>query len=223
MRHRIAQVVFPCGPPSDPLVRISTWKVPVSAAGPSIYDAVDFLERVLFGDRRGAFERIEERVPLRSVVALHNVDGIRDVAQIEAMVRQIRAGGDILHPTGLPNVKVVMTEGGERVLFDGHHSLIAYLAAGRNYLDEIPHLIVHDGQGWVADREILVFFGPHSTELTASNWREHVINWQAPYDRQVCKRVQQDAGELFDSLVATGVLSARTPARCVEDSLASRV
>jgi hypothetical protein len=223
MCHRIAQVVFPCGSPADPLVMTSTWRVPVSAAGPSIYDTVDFCGRVLFRGRRGALEHVDERIPLRNIVTLHNLDGIRDVAQIKGMIRQIRDSGDILHSTGLPNVKLVRTTRGDRVLFDGHHSILAYVASGRDHLDEIPHLVVHDGEGWVTDVDILVFFGPHARELTESTWREHVVNWQAPYDRQVCRRMQQDAGELFDSLVTTGALPARTPAGCTEDPLAAGV
>jgi hypothetical protein len=100
MRHRIARTVFPCGLSSDPVVVVSTWRVPVPAARPSIYHTVDFVERLLFRGRCGSLKRIEERIPLRSIVALHNVDGIRDVAQIKAMLRQIRAGGDVLHSTG---------------------------------------------------------------------------------------------------------------------------
>jgi hypothetical protein len=204
MRHRIARTVFPCGLSSDPVVVVSTWRVPVPAARPSIYHTVDFVERLLFRGRCGSLKRIEERIPLRSIIALHNVDGIRDVAQIKAMLRQIRAGGDVLHSTGLPNVKLVSTVDGEWVLFDGHHTMLAYMGAGKDYLDEIPHLIVHNGCGCVSDGEILVFFGTHSRELTASTWRAHAINWQAPHGSQLCKRVQDNMGELFESLSEQG-------------------
>ncbi len=125
-----------------------------------------------------------------------------DVPQIAGMIRQVLAGGDLLHERGLPNVQVVVTAENETVLFDGHHTVMAYLATGRNYLDEVPHLVVHDGKRRVADREILVFFGTHSKELTPSDWRDYVINWQAPADRQLCRRVQGNVGELFDSLYA---------------------
>jgi hypothetical protein len=193
-------------------VRVSTWRVPLTAAAPSVYDTVEFLERALFCGGPGTVERAGERTPLGSIVTLHNADGIRDIAQIEDMIRQIRAGGEILHHTGLPNVKLVVTEDGEHVLFDGHHTVLAYMAIGRDYLEEIPHLIVHGEEGWVADRDILVFFGDHSRELLASNWREHVVNWQEPYDRQLCRRAHEDMGEVFDSLVASGLLPARPPA-----------
>jgi len=125
-----------------------------------------------------------------------------DVPQIGGMIRQVLAGGDLLRASGLPNVQVVVTSENETVLFDGHHTVMAYLATERNYLDEVPHLIVHDGKRRVADREILVFFGTHSKVLAPSDWRDYVINWQAPVDRQVCRRVQGNVGELFDSLHA---------------------
>ncbi|MHC4673575.1 MAG: hypothetical protein ACYTBZ_13915 [Planctomycetota bacterium] len=116
------------------------------------------------------------------------------------MIRQILVGGDVLRASGLPNVRVVVTPENETVLFDGHHTVMAYMATGCRYLDEVPHLVVHNGKGRVADREILVFFGAHSNELTPSNWRDYVINWQAPADRQLCRRIQGSVGELFDSL-----------------------
>jgi len=58
--------------------------------------------------------------------------------------------------------------------------------------------------GEVPDEEILVFFGEHKTELNSRNWREHVINWQAAKGNQLQKRVQNDMGELLDSLTPLG-------------------
>lgn len=49
------------------------------------------------------------------------------------MVKQIRTGKDILSPKGLPNIKLVKTEQSEWILFDGHHSLLAYIIAGKKY------------------------------------------------------------------------------------------
>ncbi len=117
------------------------------------------------------------------------------------MVKQIKSGKDILSPNGLPNIKLGKTEKSEWVLFDGHHSMLAYLIGGKKYLNEVPHLIVEDENGFVTNREILVFFGMHSKKLKDSDWRNHVINWQAPKETQLCKRVQKNIGELLDSII----------------------
>ena len=88
----------------------------------------------------------------------------------------------------------------EWILFDGHHSLLSYMIAGRTYLHEIPHLVIEDENCHVNDKEILIFFGTHSKKLNNSNWRKYVINWQAPKDRQLCKREQNNMGEFLDSI-----------------------
>ncbi|UCH09795.1 MAG: hypothetical protein JSU61_11350 [Fidelibacterota bacterium] len=166
----------------------------------TIYDAVDFFERSLFVTVPRRREQVTGRVRLREILNLHNVDGMRDVPQIRGMISQIRAGGDVLHATGLPNVKIVASRRGEWVLFDGHHTTVAYMATGRRYLDEIPHLIVREGPDPVKDSGILVFFGSHSKRLTPSTWRNYVINWQAPPEGQLCARIESTMCGLFESL-----------------------
>jgi hypothetical protein len=55
--------------------------------------------------------------------------------------------------------------------------------------------------GRIAERaRILVFFGMHSKKLIDSNWRNYVINWQSPNERQLSKREQNNMGELLDSI-----------------------
>ncbi|UCH63906.1 MAG: hypothetical protein JSU77_05560 [Fidelibacterota bacterium] len=202
MRYRTVVAAFPDRFSPEPVVRALASQVLIHAVGSTVYDAVDYFERALFRGGLGTPCRVTRRVPLRAITSLHNSDGMRDLPQIAGMIRQILAGGDVLHVSGLPNMKVVVTWENETVLFDGHHTVMAYLATGRNYLDEVPHLIVHDGKRRVADREILVFFGTHSKELTPSDWRDYVINWQAPADHQLCWRTQGNVGELFDTLYA---------------------
>jgi hypothetical protein len=204
-------------------VRVLTSQVPISAAGPTIYDAVDYFESVLFKDSFASPCRVAQRVPLRVITSLHNTEGIRELRQIGGMLRQVLAGGDVLRASGLPNVSVVMTSESETVLFDGHHTVMAYMAAGCNYLDEVPHLVVHNGSGCVEDREILVFFGTHSKQLTPSDWRDYVIDWQASADCQLRRRIQVSAGELFDSLcpqILEPGLDPRTPAGSVSGGTA---
>ena len=187
---------------------MSISRVPFSRTHMTIYDTVDFFEREIFlksGIKTvtTSTKCITNRVLLRNVISLHNNTGIKNTSQIKSMVQQIKAGSDVLSPTGLPNIKLVKTNPDDWVLFDGHHSMLAYMLAGRKYLDEIPHLIVEDEKNvFVSDKEICVFFGEHPTRLKEGNWREYVINWQAPKKKdQLQKRIQNNMGELLDSLI----------------------
>ena len=166
----------------------------------TIYETVDFFEKNIFQTTKTTNKKITGQVQLREIINLHNNMGIKNTPQIIAMVQQIKSGKDILSPSGLPNIKLVKTEQNELVLFDGHHSLLAYMLTGRKYLNETPHLIVENENGYVNDREIIVFFGKHSEKLKDLDWRRYVINWQAPEEKQLCKRIQKNMGELLDSL-----------------------
>ena len=198
--HRMVVAMFPDRFSPEPIVRVLTEQVSTSVAGATLYDAVDYFERTLFKRMTGISRRVEGRVPLRGIISLHNFDGLRDMPQIAGMINQILAGSEILHVSGVPNVKVVMTRDKETVLFDGHHTLMAYLATGHNYLNEVPHLVVHNRKHHVKNQEILVFFGIHSRKVKPACWRDYVINWQAPSDSQLCGRIQGNVGELFDLL-----------------------
>lgn len=182
--------------------RVCSALVPVEATEVSVYKTVEFFEHDLLQRAVATVQRIGYRVPLRSVINLHNHDGIRDLSQMEDMVHKIRTGNDILHPGGLPNVKLVRSTRGERVLFDGHHSTMAYIACGRTFLDEIPHLEVYGEGGFVTDQDILAFFGPHSIKIRhrSEDWRHWVVNWQTSEEKQLCGRIQGNMGELFDLL-----------------------
>lgn len=168
-----------------------------------IYDTVDvFKEKFLTSKIKFSSKKIKNCVPLKEVINLHNVDGIRDIGQVKVMVKKIKSGKDIFNTDGLPNIKLVKTKDEKWVLFDGHHSMLAYMLSGKKYLSEIPHLVVEDEKNeFVTDKEIFVFFGDHSSKLKDKNWRNFVINWQAPKERQLQKRIQKNMGELLDVLM----------------------
>jgi hypothetical protein len=198
MDYRFVKLVHPLKSKDMNLTRVSIVKVPLKNKGDSIYDTVDRFEKELGSKIKGITEQAKELVLLGGIINLHNVDGIKSMNQIETMVKKIKSGKDILSPSGLPNIKLVKTKQSEWILFDGHHSFLSYMIAGRTWLHEIPHLVVADENGYVSSKEILVFFGAHSKKLNDSNWRKHVINWQAPEERQLCKREQNNMGELLD-------------------------
>ena len=148
-------------------------------------------------------KEVKEPILLREIINLHSINGIKSMNQIRTMVKEIKSGNDILSPSILPNIKLVKTVQSEWILFDGHHSLLSYMIAGRTYLHEVPHFVIEDENGHVNDKEILIFFGMHSKKLNDSDWRKYVINWQAPKERQLCKREQNNMGELLDSCART--------------------
>ena len=165
----------------------------------TIYETVEKFEQDGSKIKQESKE-VREPIILREVINLHNSNGIKDLNQIKLMVKEINSGKDIISKRGFPNIKLVKTQHSEWVLFDGHHSLLSYMIAGRTYLHEVPHIVVQNENGYVDDEEIHVFFGKHSGKLRGTNWRQHVINWQATEEKQLSKREQNNMGELLDSI-----------------------
>jgi len=207
MKYRIVKLIYPHRSPNDNLISIFRFGVPFPKMGMTIYDTVALFEEEFIKEKEKCklqIEKCKNKIQLRDIINIHNANGIKYISQIEDMVLQIKSGKDVLSPSGLPNIKLVKTINDEWLLFDGHHSMLAYMVSGRKYLNEISHLIVEDEKnGYVSDEEILVFFGKHSKKLKGSNWKDYVINWQVPKEKQLCKRVQKNMGELLDSLNLT--------------------
>ncbi|MFH1323888.1 MAG: hypothetical protein ABIH64_01435 [Nanoarchaeota archaeon] len=202
MRYRIVKLIHPFKSKDNDSISISVSKVPFIKKDMSIYETVAFFEQKIFPKIKTSKKRVSNKIKLRDIVNLHNDDGIRKISQIESMLNQINSGKDVLMPSNLPNIKLVKTKKSEFVLFDGHHSLLAYMISGMKYLHEVPHLIVENKHGHVSAKEISVFFfGRHSEKL--KDWRKYAINWQAPKEKQLCKRIQDNLGEVLDSLVVS--------------------
>ena len=200
LNYRLVKLIHPCKSKDGKLTCVSSFKVHLKDKNNTIYDTVYHFEKESGSKIKETMEEVKKPVLLREIINLHNIDGIKSMNQIRTMVKKIKSGNDILSPSGLPNIKLVKTEQSEWILFDGHHSLLSYMIAGRTYLHEVSHFVVEDENGHVSDEEILIFFGIHSKKIINSNWRKYVINWQAPKERQLCKREQNNMGELLDSI-----------------------
>jgi len=200
MQLKFVKLIYPCKLQRNDKLKISTSKIQLTRLNMTIYDIVDYFEQNVFLKIKMTEQQIITKGPLRDIINLHNNTGIKDFSQIKSMITKIKSKKDILHQSKIPNIKLVKTKDNDWVLFDGHHSMLAYMYLNRKYLHEIPHLIVENEHGYVLDKDIFVFFGPHAIELTESTWRDYVINWQAPKEKQLCKRIQNNMGELFDSL-----------------------
>lgn len=156
-------------------------------------------------------EKSVERNPVKEITTLHNDTGISFDYRINNMAKKIESGKEILTPEGTPNAKLVTTKYDELVLFDGHHTALAYMLAGKKYLSEIPHLLVNspDNTG-ISDKEIHPFYGPHARKLKDKNWREYTINWFRSGEQQLEPRRQENLGELFEALKSQGRIAVES-------------
>ena len=200
MSYRLVELIYPHKPKDGNVTRISSLKIHLKNKSNTIYDTVDQFENEIGSKTKKTIKEIKKLVLLREIINLHNIEGIKSINQIRILVKQIKSGKEILSPRGLPNIKLVKTKYSEWIVFDGHNSLLSYMIAGRTYLHEVPHLVIENESGYVNDKEILIFFGLHSSKLHDSNWRNYVINWQSPRENQLCKREQNNMGELIDLL-----------------------
>lgn len=145
---------------------------------------------------------VREKSLLVGIITLHNAAEIEERStSVEEMLEKIDSGRHVLMPDGLPNVKVAKTRTEDLVCFDGHHTLLAYMMAGREYLDEVPHLMITDDSGeGLEDEEIHEFFGEHANKLNSSGWRNYTISWTNPLEEQLEERKQENMGELLEAL-----------------------
>jgi len=197
MAFRIIKLSYPEKAPNELRTFIS--EIEVSKNGNTVYDAVSFFEKNMLPtlQKKLALKKVEEKVALRDILNIHNDDAIRDLAQVRRMTGAIKSGKHIFFQ-GIPNVKLVKTKDNQLLLFDGHHSMLAYMNSGKTYLEEIPHMIIADeDKGYIDDKDIVVFYGEHAKAIKNYGWKQYVINWQAVKEKQLCRRVQRDMGELF--------------------------
>lgn len=198
--QRFVEYYFPFSSVSTDTVKFCKSSVILSKVNTSIYDAVNMYEKKIFFCIQLEKKKIVRKIKLRSVINLHNEGGIKDIQKIVDMILLLKKGKHLLHSSRLPNIKLVRTIRKELILFDGHHSMLAYMACGKVFLHETPHLFVYRQNGCVRDEDILVFWGSHASKICSKDWKNYVINWQAPINKQLNKRIWKNMGELFDSL-----------------------
>ena len=200
MNYRLVKLIQPHKSKDEKITRVSTVKIQLKNKNDTIYDTLEQFKKEIDSKIKETIKEIKKPILLREIINLHNDNGIKNVNQIKTMVKKIKSGKQILSPNGLPNIQLVKTVQSEWILFDGHHSLLAYMITGKTFLHEIPHLVIENENYHVNNQEILIFFGTHSKKIDNSNWRKHVINWQAPEKNQINKRKQNNMGELLKSI-----------------------
>ena len=155
----------------------------------------EILNKIGFGKVVKKFEGVE----LGRIINLHNSEGIRDISQIRYMAKDIKLGKHIFNKSGIPNIKIIKSDKGELILFDGHHSILAYMLNNKKNLNEIIYLII-ERKGGFDDEKIKEFFIEHKDKLKDKDWREFAINWQADEEKQLGERKEKSIGEVFESL-----------------------
>lgn len=207
MRNRLISLVYPDRESAEhseyPHVRSYQRRIQM-AEDETIYNLVEkfVTEHFPYLDLSSEYEKQHtERNLLQKIITLHNDTGISFDYRINNMAKKIEAGREILTPEGIPNAKLVRTNSSDLVLFDGHHTALAYMVAGKKYLSEIPYLLVDSpGKSGISDEEIHAFYGPHARELKNKNWRDYTINWLRSGDEQLEARKQHNLGELLEIL-----------------------
>ncbi|MFW6111469.1 MAG: hypothetical protein ACOC7Z_00430 [Candidatus Bipolaricaulota bacterium] len=207
MKSREVQLIFPGNPsekksPSD--IKGYSCVIP-QKTGKDVYSLVEkFRKEVFPGIKRDDMreETHPEMVSLSQIINLHNAGEIRQRStSISQMREKIELGEHVLMADDTPNIKLAKTNKGELVCFDGHHSILAYMEAERDYLHEVPHLLISDpvNRG-LKDEEIHAFFGVHAEKLRDKDWRNYTISWTKPPEDQLEERDQRNMGELLSAL-----------------------
>ncbi|MBW2994835.1 hypothetical protein KY312_00635 [Candidatus Woesearchaeota archaeon] len=162
----------------------------------SIYQTVNEMKKILL-DTSLKLKEVKP-IPLNKVINLHNSNGIRDLKQVHNFVHDIESG--IYYTDKFPNIKLAQISDDEYVIFDGHHSMLAFMLVGRKYLHEIPHLVVRNADSCISPSELCVCFGHHADKIKPENWRKYTIKWEEQEDKQLCKRIQNNMKELFEAV-----------------------
>lgn len=138
---------------------------------------------------------------LLEIVPIHNASGIRDKSQISSMENEVILGKEIIHENGLPNCKLVLLPNEKLLLFDGHHTMLAYVASGKKLLRDIPHLVIsREKIAPVSSVDIASFFPKNSQKEVLADWSKYVVNWQNSPAKQLEERQTQTIGELAATL-----------------------
>jgi len=180
----------------NPNGKLSQFKVVVrSSEKDSIYEAVrQAEERILSADLISSGKI--PRYPIDKILSLHNAEAI-DTGRVREMARKTKHGEPILQKNGLPNIKLVRLHGGCLLAFDGHHSLLAYRAAGKTDVGQVPHLLVTSPNGIVRFKDIQDFFGQYRAKVTKENWQSWSLNWFRKPPAQLERKKERTIGDLY--------------------------
>ena len=144
--NRIIKLISPQKVFPEKTVCVTTYRVPITNSCSTVYDAIDSLrnKKIVYDQREKKQNHAEEIIELQNVLNIHNDSGIKDLTQIQSMGRKIQSRKHIISTEDIPNIKLVKVNCNQWLLFDGHHSMLAYMHAGKKYLHEVAHLTVEN-------------------------------------------------------------------------------
>lgn len=146
----------------------------------------------------------ENDFPLGNLINLHDEDAI-NIKKINKMSNFLKSKKHILTKSGLPNIKIVKSRRNELIVFDGHHTLISYMNNNKNYLSEVPFVLINSTSGF-DDEHIKVFYGKHKKRLKDDDWRNYSINWNEKKDFQISPKKRYNMSELYNAFLQKQVL-----------------
>lgn len=130
----------------------------------SPYKTVDFLLENIESLENAKTEQVVNPILIEDVLTIHNSTGMRDLAQLQTMIEKIKHNRLVINDNGLPNIKLVLAPDKHLLMFDGHHTALAYLLAGKKFLHETPYILLSNARQPLSPREISYFFPKNSRE-----------------------------------------------------------
>lgn len=147
-------------------------------------------------------EQILEPINISEIISIHNATGMRDLAQMQTMIEKVKRGDLVMNNNGLPNIKLVLAPDKRLLMFDGHHTALAYLLAGKNYLHETPYISMSNSGVPLGTQEISYFFPEDFRDEVKENWLKYTVNWQAPTEKAEI-RIHNTLGDLLAVITTT--------------------
>ncbi|HUD20527.1 MAG TPA: hypothetical protein VMQ44_00450 [Candidatus Saccharimonadales bacterium] len=188
-------------PMADAASQARVYRTIIGQTDPSPYATIDeILDRQESLELK--IEQILEPLPIEEILCIHNASGMRDLAQMQSMITKIKNGGLVMNSNGLPNIKVVLAPGKKWLMFDGHHTALAYLLAGKRYLHETPYISMSNAGIPFGAQEISYFFPEDFRARVKEDWFKYTVNWQSPKDKAEL-RVQKTLGDLLSIIKNT--------------------
>ena len=166
---------------------------------PSPYETIDFLLENIESLDDLKIEQVNDPEPIGEVLTIHNATGMRDIAQMQTMIEKVKRGDHVFNSNSLPNVKIVLAPDKRYLMFDGHHTALAYLLAGKKFLHEMPHIVISNQNQPLSAEEISYFFPEDKRELVQEDWLKYTVNWQNP-DEKIELRQIQTIGDLLKAI-----------------------
>lgn len=204
MRQYRIKISYPGGMVKSKIEKTAVAKIKINKKIEFIYNVISLFEDEFFAELQNNLVRnkVEKHIKLNVIKNIHNKEGIKNIRKIKRMIGALENRRHILASSGMPNIKIFKARNSQLYLFDGHHSMLAYMMNGKRYLNEVPYLLIEkkDG-GYILDENFKNFFGQHLKYKRREKWDSYTINWQAPKSRQLCVRDQKNMGELFRVLI----------------------